>query len=117
MWVGSWVAVGPPRFLGVRMHLLQSSEAWGALVWAQGARPKVRAGRRPGSSKQVARGSEVAEDLTLPVPVHLRCPLVDPGGSCLLLGLSRRGAQVEATLLERVVLPGAAILGAGRWPE
>lgn len=117
MWVGSWVVVGPPRLLGVRMHLLQSTEAWGALVWAQGGRPKVRAGRRPGSSTQVVRGSEIAEDLTLLVPVHLRGPLVDPGGFRLLLGLSRRGAQVEATLLKRVVLPGAAVLGADREAE
>lgn len=84
---------------------VQSAEAWGALE-----RPKVRAGRDPGAPGQAERGSEVAEDLSLPVPVHLWCPLVDPGSSSLLLGFSCCGTQVEATLLERVSLPGIAIL-------
>ena len=65
-----------------------------------------------GAGWEQAGGSEVAEDLTLPVPVHLWCPLVDPGGSRLLLGLSCCGAQVKAALLKRVSLPRAAILGA-----
>jgi hypothetical protein len=56
------------------------------------------------------RGSEVAEDLTLPVPVHLRRPLVDASGPSLLLGLSCRWAQVEAALLEWISFPGATIL-------
>lgn len=88
---------------------VQSAEAWGALE-----RPKVRAGRDPGAPGQAERGSEVAEDLSLPVPVHLWCPLVDPGSSSLLLGFSCCGTQVEATLLERVSLPGIAILGTGK---
>lgn len=79
----------------------------------QGPGPWGRAGG------EQAGGSEVAEDLALPVPVHLWCPLVDPGGSRLLLGLSCCGAQVKAALLKRVSLPRAAILGVdmvGRWP-
>lgn len=83
----------------------QSAEAWGTLE-----RPKVRAGRDPGTPGQAERGSEVAEDLSLPVPVHLWCPLVDPSSSSLLLGLSCCGAQVETTFLEGVSLPGTAIL-------
>lgn len=88
---------------------LQSAEAWGALE-----RPKVRAGRDPGTPGQAKRDSEVAEDLSLPVPVHLWCPLVDPSSSSLLLGLGCCGTQVEATFLEGVSLPGTAILGAGK---
>lgn len=84
---------------------LQSAEAWGALE-----RPKVRAGRDPGTPGQAERGSEVAEDFSLPVPVHLWGPLVDPSGPSLLLGLCCCGAQMEATFLEGISLPGAAVL-------
>lgn len=121
-WGTGWFmgVVGPPR-LSERRCPRCSPLRLGAL-WA---RPKVHAQRRPGWGPGGGCGggwgvSEVAEDLTLPVPVHLWRPLVDPGGPRLLLGLSRRGAQVEATLLERVTLPGAAVLGVdtvARWPE
>lgn len=84
---------------------LQSAEAWGALE-----RPKVCAERDPGTPGQAERGSEVAEDLSLPVPVHLWGPLVDPSGPSLLLGLCCCGAQMETTFLEGVSLPGAAVL-------
>lgn len=83
----------------------QSAEAWGALK-----RPRVHAGRDRGTPGQAERGSEVAEDLSLPVPVHLWCPLIDPSSSGLLLGLGCCGAQVETTFLEGVSLPGTAIL-------
>lgn len=99
---GSW---GHGLVSGWCVTTLQSAEAWGALE-----RPKVRAGRDPGTPGQAKRDSEVAEDLSLPVPVHLWCPLVDPSSSSLLLGLSCCGTQVEATFLEGVSLPGTAIL-------
>lgn len=84
-------------------------QAWGALQ-----RPTVCAGRDHRAPGQAERGSEVAEDLSLPVPVHLWCPLVHPSSSSLLLGFSCCGTQVEATLLEGVSLPGTAILGTGK---
>lgn len=103
---GSW---GHGLVSGWCVTTLQSAEAWGALE-----RPKVRARRDPGTPGQAKRDSEVAEDLSLPVPVHLWCPLVDPSSSSLLLGLGCCGTQVEATFLEGVSLPGTAILGAGK---
>lgn len=99
---GSW---GRGLVSGWCNTTFQSAEAWGALE-----RPKVRAGRDRGTPGQAERGSEVAEDLSLPVPVHLWCSLIDPSSSSLLLGLGCCGAQVETTFLEGVSLPSTAIL-------
>lgn len=99
---GSW---GRGLVSGWCNTTFQSAEAWGALE-----RPKVRAGRDRGTPGQAERGSEVAEDLSLPVPVHLWCPLIDPSSSSLLLGLGCCGAQVKTTFLEGVSLPSTAIL-------
>ena len=48
------------------------------------------------------KGSEVAEELVLLVPVHLRGPLPGALGVGLLLGLRRRGAEPQPALLKRV---------------
>lgn len=87
---------------------------WGPGSPGQGPGGRPRPKLRRWAWQTGRRDSEVAEDLTLLVPVHLRGPLVDASGPRLLLSLGRSRAQVEATLLKGVTLPGAAILGTGR---
>lgn len=66
---------------------------------------------RPGSAQG---GSEVAEDLPLLVPVHLRGPLVDPLGPYFLFGFRCRRTQVQAALFKGILFAGFSHLQEGR---
>lgn len=65
----------------------------------------------PEGKRGPSMGSEIAEDLPLLVPVHLRRPLVHPLGTHSLFGFRCGGTQVQPAFFKGVFLFQLSFLG------